>query len=615
MDQSYAFTGTAQGPTALLRAVSAHLQEAGFSTYADAADGTGRRVHLGVGNDLFVNLRSAVNESFTEWASGAAFSGLLVNVSGVVDVSRPWYKQLGAPTATNGTDYRVRGVALGASATLTYWLYVEYPLDVTQPSVTLVVETAAGQVAVLGFGHIDKNAGLFTGGLFFYAENSVTNNSTYRTPLFGNGSVFVKADVDAFKGKWLSTSNGATDAASGYTGKHAAISAQGSGGRFPAFYDLLSDFTGTVDGQAVLLPARLYVQRDDGGWSTLGDLPGLVLTRRLPYPTSAARGSSFRLAHDNYTLFPGFAVRHASPPRAAGAAGAAARLSDTLLQEYRGKVLPSVQALNGGYITAPKTTTFRLWNVSQSSEVAIRAVNQPDTYGLVTTPAAPFTLLPGASRQVSTTISTDGRPFVRDKVQFFAEALGDLSPYVDASYYRALPFPLAPNGRDPVRERLTWPSTVLEAHSGKEQRTSLVSKPRRVLECVVSTAGQAETELAESLLFRGHGRLFAAPSWPDARRVEAAVPAGAMSVPLDTASGAFEGQAFAIARVSATEAHILDVAGVTPTGLVLAAPAPAALPAGTFVGPALFCRIDAEYSASVDVQDSVDYTLALTQEV
>lgn len=592
-------TGRAVGPTALLRAVSDLLEANGFLLYAASPDGTGRHHHLVRGTQV-VNLRSAVNEYGTVYGWGGYRTGLALNLSTNYDRTKAWHSQPGSPLV--GTDPRVRMVDIGAAADCAFWLVIEPNF------VSLAIETTAGQIQLIGWGTLDK-VGAYTGGWYFFAEGP---DASKKTPFANIGTIFVRADVDTFTGKWLATSLFSTDAsASGYTGKHAATSAQSSTA-FPGFNLYADHDMSAGSAERPLLPVHVYVVRDAGGYSHIGSLPGHFTCLKLAYPTSVGRGASLRLAADNYLLLPGLAVRHSSPARPAAAGPIT--LFDGPLQELRGKVLPSIQSIEAGYLAAEQTTTLKLWNVDQRNEALVESVVNPDLYGVSTT-AAPFAILPGASKSVSITIKLTGRPAVRDAVQFFIASKGAASPSVDVAYHRAQVFPIPPNWLQPVTERISSVSSVLEAYAGAEQRAALSSRPRQVLELTVSTADQAETQLAEALLFQGPARVFAAPRWQDARLLGAATANGATFLPVETSYGEFTAGGFAVVSVSRTAAFIVEIDRVLPTGLQLKAAAPAAFASGCRVCPALFGRLDSELPAQVDTRESADYTLTFTEEL
>ena len=144
---------------------------------------------------------------------------------------------------------------------------------------------------------------------------SIPNRSAPDSPILYGGTeghaCFVRADVDAFTGKWLCRGLTAT-AAAGYTGKYASSGLAGSQSpptdmpRMGVY--AFRNLHGTLDGRAITLPIVLYGARDAGGYSALGEVPSM---RFCPISEvgGASIGSDLALGAETWRVFPSCLVR------------------------------------------------------------------------------------------------------------------------------------------------------------------------------------------------------------------------------------------------------------------------------------------------------------------
>ncbi|OQA34469.1 MAG: hypothetical protein BWY56_01895 [Acidobacteria bacterium ADurb.Bin340] len=70
---------------------------------------------------------------------------------------------------------------------------------------------------------------------------------------------------------------------------------------------LMARMTSSLNGQAVLFPIWAYVERDAGGLSLLGRVPGVYLSNATA--KGFAVGSTFAIGADSYMVFPNFVVK------------------------------------------------------------------------------------------------------------------------------------------------------------------------------------------------------------------------------------------------------------------------------------------------------------------
>ena len=331
-------TGDALDTNAFLQELVSWLSDLGWTAHMNQADGTGWRAHLSK-NGMFVNLL-IINGNTNPWEHAlssamptpAANGFLHFYAGGGYDGGVNWNAQPGGPKG-NGQTYTIGySVPLGATGVESYAFYSD-----AEDNICVVFKSQPVDAVIysnFGWGRIEKS-GEYPGGEYFFAPVSgrgmlyaisTTSISSFGARLTahcpcafdggagGNESVqfFLRADVDSFTDKWLSSSRNTN--AQNYTGKNAVSSAPGL--NIPpadiASYAGTWRRTVTEATMAVaLLPLMLWAPRDAGGYSLMGAVPGI-------YPTDAASdtragavepGTVIQYGEDEYVLYPNFAVK------------------------------------------------------------------------------------------------------------------------------------------------------------------------------------------------------------------------------------------------------------------------------------------------------------------
>lgn len=331
--------GAATSPTNLLQALVTFLTAQGWTTDASAADGAGWHAHLHKGA-VYANFRAAVNESV--WAAANINTGYSLNLYlGTGYAAVAWNLQAGGPLRNGGSDRVGVGVNLPSGAVVSHKFF-----DDGADNIVVVVERAAGVFGYLGFGtSINKRGQTWTGGPYFFgscagyrANYANTKNPGFDTTAgapMNAGEVdstasndpfahtFVRADVDAFTGLWLSGSNppvgstSATSGQSGYTGKVllspidsqfnvTGNSSVAASTLIPSMDRLYGRLTAALNATAALLPIPLYAVRDDANAGLLGAVDSIYLADAVGQGYAA--GDVVTQAGQDYMLFPYFAV-------------------------------------------------------------------------------------------------------------------------------------------------------------------------------------------------------------------------------------------------------------------------------------------------------------------
>jgi hypothetical protein len=141
---------------------------------------------------------------------------------------------------------------------------------------------------------------------------------------------------------------------------------------------------------------------------------------------------------------------------------------------------------------------------------------------------------PSQSVEYAVALYSSGTPVVDNLVvwTFSAEQGTDLT----ITGTRVTVFPHRPDWSEPYRQTVVWVTEVLTAYSGMEQRRSLATSPRAVLDWRVLTTSPSEAAYLEALLWdhQGKGRRFGVPIWPEQTVLVADVGVGGVVLQADT---------------------------------------------------------------------------------
>ena len=316
-------TGSASSPTDLLQKLVTWLVAQGWTQNMSKAEGTGWRAHLSKGG-VYVNMR-ATPGSETLWGHSINRSpqraGIGIYTGTGYNGSSAWNAQAGGPIG-NGQTYTV-GCIMQTDATILAYHFFDDGAD----NIVVVIERTSGIFGHMGWGPSLIKNGAWTGGAYFFAQLSGYSGGEYSASYPGAGMTascpfatsdanaaaasFVRADVDAFTGKWVSVAYyGSTSAEKGYTGKLGqtpfGYGYYGPDTQIPVYTTFQDRLTSALNAQANLLPIRVFVKRDAGGYSLIGDVPNIFLSNATANGFSPS--TVYPLGPDNYMLFHNFAV-------------------------------------------------------------------------------------------------------------------------------------------------------------------------------------------------------------------------------------------------------------------------------------------------------------------
>jgi len=123
-------TGSATGVNDLIGKLKTFLETNGYTINSFTAIKTGYRLHVQKG-DLYINIRSAFNETYVAQNQSSAFWGIALNGSTGYDAGAPggdlaWHNQPGRPGPTGTSQYGFVSVAGGMTAAIpSYYFFLD----------------------------------------------------------------------------------------------------------------------------------------------------------------------------------------------------------------------------------------------------------------------------------------------------------------------------------------------------------------------------------------------------------------------------------------------------------------------------------------------------------
>lgn len=255
--------------------------------------------------------------------------------------------------------------------------------------------------------------------------------------------------------------------------------------------------------------------------------------------------------------------------------------------DYYHRIHATPKRIDVGNLANAQTRTLEIWNAHLTPVTLddVSAENQ-DSLGFPVVPAVFGGL---ESKTYSVTIPLEGAPTI-NALFTMTFATGEVAT-LTVTGRRILVFGFPPNWGERVLDKLEWLTDVMEAWDGTEQRVKLRGAPRREYQFTALVSGAEEQAKLDSLLYGWGGRVFCVPLWHDAALVEAAIPAGAVSISVPTDSREFAPGYMAVLWRDAMTAEVVEVQSATGGVVTLARPTESAWAAGTRLIPALLARV------------------------
>lgn len=307
-------TGTATSPVDLVQLLATWLTAQGWTQDMSQADGAGWRLHMHKGSD-YVNIKAAMNQA--PYTGGAAGYGVACYLGTGFSSGSVWNAQAGGPKDATANTYTIGAlIQLNSGALNAYYFF-----DDGADNVVVVVERSAGLFTHFEFGITLTKAGAWTGGQYVGGSialsdlNSASTNKPGVTinalaPFHTDSNfalAYVRADVDTFLNKWVTlTSYTSTQY---YTGKRAAGSLSESIVSSIPHYEYFGKYpVNALNSGLILLPIRIYAERDGGGYSLIGSLPQIFACYNNTSNGYSA-GQIVSIGAENYMVFPNFLIK------------------------------------------------------------------------------------------------------------------------------------------------------------------------------------------------------------------------------------------------------------------------------------------------------------------
>lgn len=196
----------------------------------------------------------------------------------------------------------------------------------------------------------------------------------------------------------------------------------------------------------------------------------------------------------------------------------------------------SVQTLNLGNVVGLQEHEISIFNgyfVPRELSAVTAIGNEGLTLTEPVTP--PYSYAPLQELIYTLAASTSGPPTI-DATYTFEFDIGDYLLHVVG--VRVVAWYWEANWINPVRERLSWKTDVLDAFDGSEQRMALTLWPRIDYEFVFDVA-DSERRTFENILAAWGARIWALPLWPDVWLLEQEALSGSSSIAVETSGRDF----------------------------------------------------------------------------
>lgn len=326
-------TGVPADETDLLQKLVTFLSGLGWTTNISVAEGLGWRAQLSKGG-VFVNMRAMLNEFNSAsdlWPSpiiSGTFSGMGLSLSTAYSGGSFWYDETGAPIYTqSAVDYRVGVMAVNTNSVTAPFTRYHFFSDASD-NVVAVLERTPLNFCCFGWGpSLIKTGGAWTGGAYFFGSSGFLGGgqnqpNTQGCPFSYCGWVdqdangFVRADVDAYTGKWVANFR-ANEVNYGKLCASGVKETEFPPQDLPSVYQLVRRSFSALNAQANLIPVDIYAHRDSGGYSLLGCVPNVFATNAATYGNFSS-ATVYSIGADDYMLFagqtvapeiPGFAIK------------------------------------------------------------------------------------------------------------------------------------------------------------------------------------------------------------------------------------------------------------------------------------------------------------------
>lgn len=173
-------------------------------------------------------------------------------------------------------------------------------------------------------------------------------------------------------------------------------------------------------------------------------------------------------------------------------------------------------------------------------------------------------------------------------------------------------WPLQPNWKDGMTESFEFSTQIITAASGKEQRLSRRTKPRRALSMRHTLTTADEAAQYQAILRKRQWRPMLVPQWHMASRTLVAGKVGDTTLTLDKAPPATWGAVKALYLVSGDDRQLLNVLRVSGATVMLRDSLTFPVPRGSDVMPVQYGLLNNDLSSSRAISTTIEAQVGFT---
>lgn len=256
-------------------------------------------------------------------------------------------------------------------------------------------------------------------------------------------------------------------------------------------------------------------------------------------------------------------------------------------QDWYDRIHVSPLNINLGNITSGQTRELYVWNafLNLSKTLNSITVDGDDTgVTLVEPDATPSLYVPLELKAFTFEFETNGPATINLTYSFnFADSTVRT---VDIDGRRAILFAFTPDWSDTVTETLEWLTNIIEVENGLEYRQHLRANPRRIFEYSIGFS-EADKRKLEQYMYAWKARPFIVPLWPECQTLGATVPAGTLTINVDTQNRSYIVGGLVALMDDPLNNEVVEIASLTASSITLSAVTTKSWSATTRIVPAL----------------------------
>jgi hypothetical protein len=257
-------------------------------------------------------------------------------------------------------------------------------------------------------------------------------------------------------------------------------------------------------------------------------------------------------------------------------------------QDYYDRIHLIPTSISLGNLTSDQLFDVEVWNAYfVPQNLASITVYAGD--GLALTPPIVAPTIYGAleSRMHTLAAYLSGPPVIDASYTF---DFPSEDPVLTVTGDRVASWPFQPDWSDPVVERLSWLTDILEAYNGTEQAIELRSIPRKAFS-FSTTLFYDDRQHLDALLWDWQARLFLLPTYSDPGVLETAISIDDVDIYVETADMDYRVGGYVILQIDDIQTEAGKIAAVESWGVTVESGLRSVWPAGTTVWPASLARL------------------------